>query len=83
MDLGECGIDVMGRSHDPNISCPNDGYDKYIDETYCKVQNARMLKQLEGESKWLPSMLEFYWQNGISTQGAEYLRATGFLVSYE
>ncbi|KAH7303004.1 hypothetical protein BKA65DRAFT_240087 [Rhexocercosporidium sp. MPI-PUGE-AT-0058] len=82
IDLGECGVNIMGRSHDPNIRCPNEYYDQYA-ETYCKVQKARRLEQLEGESKWLPSMLEFYWQSGISTQGAEFLRATDFLVSYK
>ena len=83
VNLGECDVDMMGRSHDPNIMCANEDYDQYAEETYCKVQNARRLEQLKGESKWLPSMLESYWQNGIGTQGAKFLRATGFLVSYE
>ena len=83
VDLGECGIDVMGRSHDPNIFCPNEDFDQYSNEIYCKVQNARRLKQQKVESKWLQPMLEFYWQNGIGTQAADFLRANGFLVSYE
>jgi len=83
VDLGECGVDVMGRSHGPEVICANQDFDQHTNDTFCKVQYARRLEQLKGESIWLPSMLEFYWQNGVGTKGAEYLRTTGFLVSYQ
>jgi len=83
VEIGECSVDIMGRSHNPNIRCPNEDFDQYTNEIFCKVQNVRRLEQLEVESKWLQPMLEFYWQNGIGTKGAELLRTAGFLVSYK
>lgn len=82
VEFGECGIDIMGRSHKPNIWCPNETHDECLG-TYCKVQYTRKLRQEKEKNEWLPSMLEFYWQNGIESKGVEFLKAAGFIVSYE
>ena len=78
-----CGVDVSGESHPPSIPCPNEDYDRFAEKTYCMVKRARELAQRKGENEWLPSMLEFYWQNGISAKSAEFLKSTGFLISYK
>ncbi len=80
---GECGVDVMGQSHDPSEGCLNEDYDQYTNEPYCRAQNARMLEHLKDDKGWLPYMLDTFWQNGIGTEGAEFLRKNDFLVSYE
>jgi hypothetical protein len=83
IEFGECRIDIMGRSHEPNILCPNEAYDEWVEDTYCKAQYRRKLRLEKEENEWLPSMLEFYWQNGIESKGVEFLKAAGFIVSYE
>jgi hypothetical protein len=83
VDFGACRLDIMGRSHNPNSLCPNEDFDQYANETYCKVQNIRRLEQLKESNELLPSILELYWQNGIGTKGAEFLKATEFVISYE
>jgi hypothetical protein len=40
----ECGVDVIGWSHNPNIDCPNNDYNEYTGP-YCKVQYLRKLEQ--------------------------------------
>jgi hypothetical protein len=83
LESGECGVDVMGRSHDQNIICMNEAYNTYTSDTYCKVQRIRDLELQKEEYEWLPSMLDYYWQNGIGSNGVEFLKATGFIKSYE
>jgi hypothetical protein len=60
LESGKCGVDVMGRSHDPNIVCVNEAYDTYGSDTYCKVQHIRDLELQKEECEWLPSMLDYY-----------------------
>jgi hypothetical protein len=77
-----CGMDIMGRTHKPNVVCSNEGYDLYYG-VYCKVQRIRDLEMQKEEYEWLPSMLEYFWQNGIGSKGIEFLKTTGFIRSYE
>ena len=83
LESGECRVDVMGRSHDPTVICANEAYDTYSSETYCKAQHIRDLELQKEEREWLPSMLDFYWQNGIGSKEVKFLEATGFVNSYE
>ena len=83
---GECGLDVMGQSHGghgPNVFCVNEAYDTDASDTYCKVQLIRDLEQQKEAYEWLPSMLDYYWQNGLGTKGVNFLKTTGFINSYE
>ncbi|KAH8757118.1 hypothetical protein BGZ57DRAFT_932894 [Hyaloscypha finlandica] len=83
LEFGKCEVDVTGRSHDPNILCVNEGYDTYRSDTYCKEQHVRDLELQKEECEWLPSMLDYYWQNGIGSKGVDFLKATGFINSYD
>ena len=83
LEFGECGMDRMGRSHDPNSMCNNQGFDPDIGDIYCKVQRIRDLEMQKEEYEWLPSMLDYFWQNGIGSKGVEFLRSTCFIQSYE
>jgi hypothetical protein len=64
-----CGVDVMGQSHGqkPNVFCVNEDYDG--SDTYCKVQLISDLERQKDAYEWLPSMLDYYWQNGLGTKG--------------
>lgn len=79
----ECGVDIKGISQcdDENV-CANTGYDE-MNRIYCRANNLRKLTLQREEFKWLPSMLEFYWQRGIAEEGWKFLRITGFVTSYE
>jgi len=83
MEYGNCGVDVMGRSHDSNSPCPNEAFDQYTNDTYCKVQEVRRLVQQKEDNEWMLSMLESCWQKGIDAEGADFLKAAKFVVSYE
>jgi hypothetical protein len=83
LEYGKCGVDVMGRSHEPTVSCRNEAFDQEANDTYCKVQHIRKLKRQKEGYEWLPSMLDYFWQNGIGSKGVEFLEHTGFIHSYE
>jgi len=77
----ECGTDIMGRTHDDNTLCANTAFDG-IDETYCKIKHLNKLKLRMDNYKWLPSMLEFYWQNGIGKKAMGFLEGSQFVTHY-
>jgi hypothetical protein len=83
LNRGECGVNVMGQSHDPNEICVNEAYDTDISEIYCKVQRIGDLERQKQAYEWLPSMLDYYWQNGLGSKGVKFLKTTGFINSYE
>lgn len=78
-----CGVDVMGQSHSPNIRCVNEDYDSDSSDTYCKVQRVRDLERRKEAYEWFPSMLDYYWQNGLGSKGVIFLKTTGFINPYE
>jgi hypothetical protein len=73
----------MGQSHEPYVSCSNEAFGPEAGDMYCKVQHIRDLKRQKDEYEWLPSMLDYFWQNGIGSKGVEFLKTTGFIHSYE
>lgn len=77
---GECGVDNIGRSDEEYEPRFNYTYD--VLRPYCKVQLARDLEQQREENMWLPSMVEFYWQNGIESKAVEFLKKGRFITSY-
>ncbi|KAF2192843.1 hypothetical protein K469DRAFT_551488 [Zopfia rhizophila CBS 207.26] len=82
MEPLECGVTVKGESHGDGIECANTAYD-ILNQGYCKAHHLRKLELQRDEIKWLPSMLEFYWQNGIAEEGRKFLGITGFITSYD
>ena len=79
-----CEVDVMGRSHEPFKSCFNETFDQRPGrDTYCKMQAIMDLEVQKEDHEWLPSMLDYYWQNGIGSKEVKFLEATGFVNSYE
>jgi len=80
--IDECGVDIMGRTHHDS-SCYNERYDELRDEMYCIIERSREETRRKMDEEWLPPMLGFYWQNGIENRGLDFLRNTGFIVSYE
>jgi hypothetical protein len=83
LEYKKCRVDVMGRPHDRTLKCGNGARDSKRRYTHCKAQLISDLEQQKEEYEWLPSMLEYFWQNGIGSKGVEFLRATGFIHSYE
>lgn len=83
MELMECGVDVNGESHDEgSFSCPNASFDDMDGSLYCKSNRLRRLSQQRLDYTWLPSMLEYYWQNGVDKKALAFLRGVGFVRSY-
>jgi hypothetical protein len=78
----ECGIDINGKTHDDCFDCPNSTYNE-LNGLYCKVEEARRLRQQQSNYRWLPSMLKYYWQNGVDEDGLAFLRRVGFVHSYK
>jgi hypothetical protein len=82
-DPAGCGVTVEGRRHDEQNKCGNLSSDLYGLSEHC-AQNRLNELTVERESyKWIPSMLEFYWQSGIGKKGQKFLQTTGFIYSYE
>jgi hypothetical protein len=82
-DLSHCGVDVKGHHHSDKILCENTAYDEFDRSGYCKANRLRDLRIERDSYSWLPSMLEFYWQNGIRVKGRVFLETTEFVTSYE
>lgn len=77
-----CGVDSLGRRHERTPRCPNEGYDELLGGTYCKVSHASDLEQQMHNTQWLPPMLEYFWQNGISKEATSFLDSAGFVHEY-
>ncbi|KAF2176536.1 hypothetical protein K469DRAFT_400765 [Zopfia rhizophila CBS 207.26] len=82
-DPSHCGVDVKGHHHSDKILCENTAYDEFDCSEYCKANRLRDLRIERDSYNWLPSMLEFYWQNGIGVKGRAFLETTGFVTSYD
>lgn len=70
----------MGDFDHPS-GCHNEGYDE-LEGEYCIDEHVMELSQRKDNAEWLPSMLEFYWQNGIDDKGLTFLKTNNFVVSY-
>lgn len=77
-----CGLDVNGESHDDLSSCENTGYEQFDGQPYCRVDRCRRLGYYRDEYKWMPSLLECYWQHGVDAKGLAFLDKIGFVQSY-
>jgi len=73
----------MGRSHDPTVICTNETYNTSACERYCKARLIRDLELQREGRELLPSMLDYYWQNGISSKEVEFLEITSSINSYK
>ncbi|KAL4887787.1 hypothetical protein BDV59DRAFT_189941 [Aspergillus ambiguus] len=80
-----CGVSIHGRSScdEPNYSsCPNTRYDA-TSSPYCVASRVRELSLRRGNHNFLPSMLEYYWQNGIEKRAVKFLQDSHYVTSYE
>lgn len=77
-----CGVDSLGRRHGSGSFCGNEAFDEQLGGTYCKTKHVSDLSQQKSHCQWLPSMLEYFWQNGIGEQAEAFLGGAGFVYSY-
>ena len=77
-----CGVDSLGKRHDPALSCPNEGYDELMDGTYCKVIYASDLERQRDQIQLLPQMLEYLWQNDIDDKATALLNLSRLVHKY-
>ena len=76
-----CGVDVTGHRHNDHQICDNWYED---DLTHgCRVKDYVREKHKIESLRWMPTMLDYYWLNGIQGDGLLFLSGTGFVVSYE
>ncbi|OBT68723.1 hypothetical protein VE03_02098 [Pseudogymnoascus sp. 23342-1-I1] len=78
---GDSAVDIMGIFNHPD-GCHNEGYDEFGGDMYCIDEHIMELRQRKENAEWLPSMLEFYWQNGIDDKGLKFLKSNDFVVAY-
>ncbi len=71
-----CEVDIMGMRY------PADSQSPPTESSYRKIRRLDDLIRLKEESKWLPAMLEYYWQNGIGGRGIKFLESTEFIKKY-
>lgn len=71
----ECEVDIMGVRHPADSHYPT----KFNSRT---IQRRDDLCRLKEESRWLPAMLEYYWQNGIGGRGIQFLESSEFIKKY-
>ncbi|KAH2525014.1 hypothetical protein KXW97_003180, partial [Aspergillus fumigatus] len=50
--------------------------------TYCVAIHGRELSLRRDNYNFLPSMLEYYWQNGIESKAIEFLQNSEYVTSY-
>jgi hypothetical protein len=72
----ECEVDIMGMRYSADSQSPS------TESSYRKIRRLDDLVRLKEESKWLPAMLEYYWQNGIGWRGVKFLESTEFTKKY-
>jgi hypothetical protein len=72
----ECEVDIMGTRY------PADSQSPGTEISYRKIRRVDDLVRLKEESKWLPAMLEYYWQNGVGGRGVKFLESTEFIKKY-
>lgn len=64
------------------VECPNSRCDAVLEAFHCPIQHSRALRLREDVFKWLPAMVECYWQNGIKPDDASFLEAGSFVTFY-
>lgn len=80
-----CGVDVRGESACEEVAgtfCVNTKDDAF-GPPYCAAQHIRELSMRRSNYHFLPSMLEFYWQNGIEIKAVEFLRNSHYVTNYK
>ena len=75
-------MNIRGECHDPGVECPNSRWDSVLEVFHCPIQHARALRLREDVYRWLPAMVECYWQNGIKPDDARFLEAGSFVTFY-
>jgi hypothetical protein len=82
-----CGVYAHGRSScdEPTYtSCPNSRYDhEATGSPYCVASRVRQLSLRRENYNFLPSVLEYYWQNGIGERAIEFLQKSRYVTSYK
>jgi hypothetical protein len=71
---------VMRQGDDDSVLC--DDFISNDRNEYCKIKRPRNLPLRKNNYKWLPSMLEYYWQNGIGEKAMEFLECSNFVTEY-
>ncbi|KAL4786931.1 hypothetical protein BJX76DRAFT_64358 [Aspergillus varians] len=77
----ECGVNIKGEAS-CSTPCQNLIYDDSL-SPYCLVRHIRELSLRRENYKYLPSMLEYYWQNGIDKNAVKFLRDGQFVTQYK
>ncbi|KAL4994243.1 hypothetical protein BDV10DRAFT_189179 [Aspergillus recurvatus] len=85
IERGTCCLDAKG--HDECAvadykSCPNVRYDE-CNAPYCAVSLARKLSAQKESYRFLPSMVKYYWQNGLDEEAVEFLKHSEFVTRYQ
>ncbi|KAL4819761.1 hypothetical protein BDW67DRAFT_154087 [Aspergillus spinulosporus] len=82
----ECGVNITGENDCANeqyVLCPNTLFDDDDDTPYCAVQRIQQLSLRRDNYRFLASMLEYYWQNGIEDEGIRFLKKSEFITTYK
>jgi len=76
----KCSLDTMWESYDDSVFCDDFIWDD--GDRYLKTERSRNLSLRRDSYKWLPSMLEYYWQHGIGEKAIEFLECSNFVTEY-
>ena len=76
-----CGVDVEGKRHEDNIDCANAVYDD-VSGLVCILKERRKLAHRLNTIKWTPTLLDFFWHNGVRREEFEFLETVGLIYSY-
>lgn len=82
---GTCGVDIRGESACEKVAgtfCLNTK-DNGFDSPFCAAQHIRELSLRRSNYHFLPSLLGFYWQNGIEIKAVEFLRNSSHVTNYK
>ncbi|KAH7121404.1 hypothetical protein EDB81DRAFT_913581 [Dactylonectria macrodidyma] len=84
IDPFECGMDVNGQLDKAcrESKCRNTAYNEQED-LFCRVYKFQKFSRRRSDYIWLPSMLKYYWQNGVDGRGLAFLSNAGFVHSYK
>lgn len=79
----ECGVSITGECRCEGPPCVNTISDRVTGENECIMKTIYTLSRSLESTRWLKSMLEYYWQNGIDEKGMDLLASAGFVTPYE
>ena len=80
-DAYACGVDVTGCRHDDEEKCENYYYDEF--DEGCRVADYARWEQKIRFLKYMPAMVNHYWQIGVAGNGLLFLERNNFVLSYE